>query len=135
MQYVPVQVYTNYIDAHIARGQLEEEGINCWLKDEHLVSTTPIWTQAVGGIKLMVAEQQVERTREILQLLDAQRRQNMLCPKCGSTDVEYVTSPRKASTWFGALFGWLFGNYSLAANKVCHCFACEHEFTQPKDED
>jgi hypothetical protein len=45
---------------------MEEEGISCWLKDENTVTLNPIWTQAVGGIKLMVAATQVERAREIL---------------------------------------------------------------------
>lgn len=133
MNFVPVQVYTNYIDAHIARGQLEEEGISCWLKDEQLVSTTPIWTQAVGGIKLMVAEEDVAKTKELLQLLDVERHQNMICPSCGSNNVEYVTTPRKASTWLGVLFGGLFFNYGLPSDKVYHCFDCEHEFAKPKD--
>ncbi|WP_071891014.1 putative signal transducing protein [Flavisolibacter tropicus] len=39
MKFVPVQVYQNYVDAHIIKGRLEEAGIDCWLKDEHTVTT------------------------------------------------------------------------------------------------
>ncbi|MDB5253034.1 MAG: hypothetical protein JWP27_2203 [Flaviaesturariibacter sp.] len=133
MNFVPVQVYINYIDAHIAKGQLEEEGIECWLKDEHLVSTTPFLTQAVGGIKLMVAEDDRDRTISILRQIDADKRANLACPRCQSTDVEFVTTPRKASNWLGTIFGGLFGDLSLAGDKVYHCFSCGHEFPIPDD--
>ena len=53
MNFIIAQVYSNYIDANIIMGRLEEEGINCWLKDENTVTIDPILTNAVGGIKLM----------------------------------------------------------------------------------
>ena len=54
MNFVLLQSYDNYISAHIAMGRLEEDGINCWLKDENTVTINPILTNAIGGIKLMV---------------------------------------------------------------------------------
>ncbi|MDB5197825.1 MAG: hypothetical protein JWP88_2196 [Flaviaesturariibacter sp.] len=133
MKFIPVQVYVNYIDAHIAKGQLEEEGIECWLKDEHLVSTTPFLTQAVGGIKLMVAEHDLEQTKEFLALLKEEKRLNQECPNCHGHNLEFVTTPRKASNWLGTLLGGFFGNLALAPDKVYHCFDCGHEF--PIEED
>jgi hypothetical protein len=66
MKYVLLQSYDNYIDAHIAKGRLEEELINCYLQDENSVTINPFLSNAIGGIKLMVAEVQAERAREIL---------------------------------------------------------------------
>ena len=66
IQYVILEVFDNYIPAHIARGRLEEQGILCWLKDENTVTIDPLLSIAVGGIKLMVAEHQLERARQIL---------------------------------------------------------------------
>jgi hypothetical protein len=37
MNFIIAQVYSNYIDANIIMGRLQEEGINCWLKDENTV--------------------------------------------------------------------------------------------------
>lgn len=54
MSFVPVFSFDNYIDANLRMGQLQEEGINCWLKDEHTVVIDPILTNAIGGFKLMV---------------------------------------------------------------------------------
>lgn len=127
MDFVPLYNFTNYIDAHIILGKLEAEGIDCWLKDENTVNIMPVWTNAVGGIKLMVAEDQVERSRELLLAMEAERKSHFLCPKCGSNNIELVSTPRKASNWLSALLSFSFGSYAIAPGKVYHCFDCGHE--------
>lgn len=58
--------FANYIDAHIALGQLQEAGIRCWLKDEHSITLNPFLANALGGIKLMVAEVDIDAAKEVL---------------------------------------------------------------------
>ena len=128
MKFVIAQVYNNYIDANIIMGRLEEEGINCWLKDENTVTIDPILTNAVGGIKLMVPESQAERAFELLKQFRSQQQSILKCLRCGSANVEFVTTPRKASNWFGGIIGFLFTSYALSADKVYHCFDCGFEF-------
>jgi len=67
MKFVLLCSFDNYIPAHIALGRLKEEFINCYLQDEYSVTIDPFLSNAIGGIKLMVAETQLERAREILQ--------------------------------------------------------------------
>ena len=68
MEFVLLQVFTNYIEAHIVKGRLEAAGINCWLEGEHLSAliVDPILTNAIAGIKLMVAKDDVDRALEII---------------------------------------------------------------------
>lgn len=68
MNIVVLEVFNNYVDAHIVKGRLEAEGITCWLKDEHLSAliVDPILTNVIAGIKLMVPEDQVDRAVAIL---------------------------------------------------------------------
>ena len=61
MEFILLNSYGNYVEAHIAKGVLEEEGIASWLKDENTVTIDPILTNAVGGIKLMVAREDAQR--------------------------------------------------------------------------
>ena len=131
MEYRVLQSFINYIDAHILMGRLEEEGINCWLKDENTVITNPIWTGAVGGIKLMVAETQYERAAALFEQYVKERKDALACPRCNSHDIELVSSPRKAANWFSAIGGFIFGDYALAAEKTWHCFHCHAEFEEP----
>ena len=69
MDFVLLQNFDNYIDAHIVKGRLEDQGIHCWLKDENLSAliVDPVLTNAVsGGIKLMVPKDELQRAIEIL---------------------------------------------------------------------
>ena len=72
MKFVLLCSFDNYIPAHIALGRLKEEFINCYLQDEYSVTIDPFLSNAIGGIKLMVAETQLERAREILEDQDLQ---------------------------------------------------------------
>ena len=72
MKFVLLCSFDNYVPAHIALGRLKEEFINCYLQDEYSVTIDPFLSNAIGGIKLMVAETQLERAREILENQDLQ---------------------------------------------------------------
>lgn len=63
------RVFDNYLDAHIVKGRLEDQGITCWLRDENLSAliVDPVLTNAVsGGIKLMIPEEDVQKAVDIL---------------------------------------------------------------------
>lgn len=128
MEFVVLRSYPNYIEAHIDRGVLEEQGIPCWLKDENTVTIDPILTQAVGGIKLMVGRADAQKAYDILDDLRKEQKQSLACPVCGSHDIEKVSSPRKAMTWLSSITTFFLGDYAIATDKVNHCFACGHEF-------
>lgn len=133
MDFVPVYTFDNYIDANILLGRLMNENINCWLKDENTSTIAPIWNQAIGGIKLMVVKSQAERAIALLKEYKQDSQARSLCPNCGSSNVEFISTPRKASNWFSAILGFLFGSYAVTVDKVYHCFNCNHEFESSPD--
>jgi predicted RNA-binding Zn-ribbon protein involved in translation (DUF1610 family) len=128
MSFVPVRVFDNYISAHIAMGRLQEDGINCWLKDENTVTIDPILTNAVGGIKLMVDSSQSEKAAAILRTIDNEYKAAHPCPKCNSLNIELVSTPRKASNWASFIIGLLFTSYAPKIVLVYHCFNCGNEY-------
>lgn len=130
MEFVLLNAYNNYIEAHIAKGVLEEQGIGCWLKDENTVTIDPILTNAVGGIKIMVAKADAERAWEVLTQLRKEQKMAVVCPKCGSHNVELVSTPRKPVNWLSAISTFFVGDYALTVEKVNHCFDCKHEFPE-----
>jgi DNA-directed RNA polymerase subunit RPC12/RpoP len=132
MHYVLLQSYDNYVSAHIAMGRLQEDGINCWLKDENTVTIDPILSNAIGGIKLMVEKTQAERAATILNDHELQHKATIACPKCGSHNIEMVSTPRKPANWISAILGFLSVNYAIPIGKVHHCFNCGEEF-EPAD--
>ena len=69
MDFVLLKSFDNYIDAHIVKGRLEDQGIHCWLKDENFsaIIVDPVLTNAIsGGIKLMVTKDELPKALEIL---------------------------------------------------------------------
>lgn len=132
MEWQPVNIYINYVEAHIAKGVLEENEIDCWLKDENTVTIDPLLTNAVGGIKLMVPADKKETAWRILDALRQEQKKKIVCPKCGSHNIELVSTPKKAVNWFMALF---VSTPDSGFDKVKHCFDCGNEFPyEYKDE-
>ena len=114
-------------------GRLEEEGINCWLKDENIVTINPILTNAVGGIKLMVLKEEKETAEKILQQLFEERKASYSCPNCNSHNIEYINTPRKPINWFSTILSWSFASYAIAVEQTWRCFDCNAEFKEPTD--
>lgn len=131
--FVTLRTYDNYIPANMMLQRLEEEHIRAYLQDEHTVTIDPILTNAIGGIKLMVHQEQVDRAMELLNGFEEVYKQSLTCPKCGSNNVHFVTQGSNPVNWFTAILSWLFGNYALAARQVYRCFDCDQEFTDLPD--
>jgi DNA-directed RNA polymerase subunit RPC12/RpoP len=114
--------------------RLEEEGIRAYLQDEHTVTIDPILSNAIGGIKLMVYYEQVPRALELLYEFEKAYKNSVKCPRCGSTNVHYVTQTSNPANWLSAIASWLFGNYAVSVKQVYRCFDCGYEFEELNDD-
>jgi len=70
MEFIQLRSFDNYISAHITLTMLQDAGINCYLKDEHIITLDPFLSPALGGMKLMVYPTQAERAVELLEEVD-----------------------------------------------------------------
>jgi len=59
--------FTSVHEAELARSVLEAAGIEAVLADDHLVSMTWTYSNAVGGVKVMVPEDRLDEARSLLQ--------------------------------------------------------------------
>ena len=50
----------------IPQSLLESEGIECFVRDEFTVTVHPFYSNAIGGIKLQVRENDAQRAMDIL---------------------------------------------------------------------
>lgn len=64
--FITVKIFTYPHELAVIRGRLEAEGIECFIKDELTIETNPFYSNALGGIKLQVRENEVQRTIDIL---------------------------------------------------------------------
>ena len=75
MRLIPIRTFDNYIDANIILWKLRSEGVNCFLGDEYTATINPFLSNAIGGIKLNVPEEEAEKARELLLTFDEEKRQ------------------------------------------------------------
>jgi hypothetical protein len=66
MAFFCIRRYDTYVPAHIALGKLREAGLDAHLQDEHTVTIDPLLNLAVGGIKLVVPNEQVDAAEIVL---------------------------------------------------------------------
>ena len=96
MRFVQLRSFDNYIPAHMMLQRLEGEGIRAYLKDEHTVTIDPILSNAIGGIKLMVYADQLERARQLADEYERTYKEALPCPNCSSLNVQYISQPGNA---------------------------------------
>ena len=80
MELITIKTFDNSIDAHLLRIELENEGIECYIYDEHTVTVFPLYSNAVGGIKVKILKKDLELAKGIL--LSAIK--TVICPNCAS---------------------------------------------------
>lgn len=108
-------------EAHIARASLDSVGIESYIADEHTVNTQWLYSNAIGGVRLMVDESDAEDAKQILSsdfsesLGNNVDEEKDVCTKCGSKDLFAFTKGKRPAflvfyfTGFSTVFlqAWL----------------------------
>ena len=63
---ITIAAFNTPIEAQMAQVTLEGQGIESFLSDEHIVSMNPLYSHAVGGVKVKVRLRDEHASREIL---------------------------------------------------------------------
>ena len=117
-------------EAIIYQGKLESQGIEVFLRDNNIVDSNPLYSNAVGGIKLFVKTEDVYRANEILGDVSLysvdDENQPLKCPECNAEQVAMKTSIEGIKSFFrvailGA-FAQFFSKYKYK------CQNCKTEF-------
>lgn len=66
MNWVTIATFTTPIEAQICQGRLESEGVTASIRDENIVAVNPLYSNAIGGVKIQVKQEDVELALEIL---------------------------------------------------------------------
>jgi hypothetical protein len=82
---VVFRCYPNALEAHLAKAQLAAAGIEALLHDEHTVTLNWLYSDAVGGVKLLVLAEHIAAARACLDAsYDTEEADPELsCTKCG----------------------------------------------------
>jgi predicted RNA-binding Zn-ribbon protein involved in translation (DUF1610 family) len=123
---VTIRSFDNYFSANIALTKLQDAGIDCYLMDEYTVTIDPLLTNAIGGIKIQVAERDAPAAMQLLAAFDKAYTDSVPCPHCGTPAIERVAKI-SASNYFTAILTWIFGRYAIAPEQVYRCGQCGYE--------
>jgi len=118
--------FDNYLLANMTLGLLQENDINCHLKDEHIVTMDPLLNAAVGGIKILVAESQFERALALVKEAEDNYLKEVPCPNCKSMTViseELTDSPKD---FWGKLKNQIAYGQTEMYTKQYRCTTCNH---------
>lgn len=126
MNFIKLRTYDNYFLANITLTKLQDAGISCYLKDEHTVTMDPILSNAIGGIKLVVKEEDMEDAKMLLRQFDEDYLKSVKCPRCGQSRITQVSKPG-ATNFFTAILTWMFSSYAIAPENIYRCGNCGYE--------
>jgi hypothetical protein len=128
--FTQVRAYDNYIPANMILSRLEQEGIKAYLQDEHSVTIDPIISNAIGGIKLMVLTDQLDRAMQLIQGFEEAFNKAGACPACGSVNVKFLIEPETSHNWLKSIVQKFSGTYGTGSKGTYHCYDCGHEFLE-----
>jgi hypothetical protein len=140
--YITILTATYPYELVVAQSILEAGGIVFFIKDELTALVNPLYSNAIGGIKLQVRPDDAEQAIALLKaqaenkpeeeelhtLSSFSEMQTTCCPNCGSYDV----SKPKLSPQSVAISVLLLGFPLPFLSKTSHCFNCGTDFKNPK---
>ena len=114
-------------EAHIAKASLDSAGIDSYIADEHTVNTQWLYSDAMGGVRLMVAEEDLDAATQILNGDFSASLENDAvvgksqdtCPNCGSRDLSAHTKGKRPAFLVFILLGFPLFFYK-------HGYKCNH---------
>jgi hypothetical protein len=94
---VTIRKFRDLPEALLAKGSLESSGIECTLADDNMVRMDWFYSNAIGGIKLLVSAEDADSAEQILSqpipehfdVSDVGVFEQPKCPQCGSLDINY----------------------------------------------
>jgi Putative prokaryotic signal transducing protein len=130
MNFKKIASYDNFMVANMTLGMLEENGINCHLKDENIVTIDPLLNPAVGGIKLMVADVQYERALTILKEAETNYIQQIPCKICKKNTLTMEEKINNPTSFWGKLKNQIAYGQTETYQKLYRCSTCNNLFSE-----
>lgn len=127
--FVPIFTSLHEWEVQLVRHALEAEGIDAFVENAGVVGVNWLYANAVGGVQLLVAEEDVRQAEAIIQAMrtgtqvitQTTAKQAPHCPQCRSADVRSVRW-----TALGVLGGLLLLGIPFLFRGRSRCQDCGH---------
>ena len=128
MGLVVVASFIKVHEAYFARNRLYSEGIESFVFDEYIVGVHPYYSNAVGGVKVLVHEEVFEQAKPVIDSYIIEQRDYFIslqkrCPNCNSTNIKH---PSNFSIILFILGLFIFGIIVVLVFPKNKCKDCRH---------
>ena len=133
MNLVTALTFDDSVSAHLVKTRLENEGIKCFIFDEHINNVMPIYGQAVGGIRIKIKEEDVLKAKQLIEEWELrpflnQSNETLTCTSCGAQELYAGFKSFKTSLgWLTLAISFLFMIYPFYSKTVYRCKNCGEE--------
>ena len=104
--YTILDVFEYSAEATVIKAKLDSEGVATMFMDEKTIDTDPLLSQAIGGVKLMVLNDHLDKAQKIYTEIRNYAKDDlgreMDCPTCGSNRI--LVAPLRRKNIFFMLF-------------------------------
>jgi hypothetical protein len=128
-----IGTYQYSSEAIIIKGKLESEGIEIFMRDNYTVDANPLYSNAVGGVKLFVNSNDYLKAKAIISQVSKYSLDDnsklLQCPNCDAEQIDMVTSIKDLKSLFAFIFSTLFlGTLPFYFKHKHKCNNCKFEF-------
>ena len=97
--YTILAVFEYSTEAQVIKSKLDSEGFKTMLMDEKTIDTDPLLSQAIGGVKLLVHNEDLQNASKVYNEIRTYEKDDngndMNCPNCNSNRILVAESQRK----------------------------------------
>jgi len=121
---VVLQVFENPYQANLSKSILADYGIDSYVQDENFGTLNPLFTNLIGGIRLMIKSTDFEEAIEILfktSSLPFTKEDDTVitCPKCSSNNLlSGFKSVKSIKSFLAILLALLTGTYPIFSDST-----------------
>ena len=127
-----VGTYQYSSEAIIFKGKLESEGIEVFMRDNFTVEANPLYSNAIGGVKLFVNRKDYFKATDIISQVSQfsldENNKLLKCQNCNAEEIDMVTSIMDTKSLFAFLFSILLMVFPFYYKYKYRCNKCKFEF-------
>lgn len=128
MNIVRLITCNNAVEAHLIKGKLNNEGIECFITNENIATLKPHYNDLLGfGIEIMIKEDDLPRALELIKDKLEPEQKPIVCTYCGSDWLETRINKNKVQQYFTIIVSMLFARPLRNVNTKYYCKRCRKE--------
>jgi hypothetical protein len=116
------------VEAHLIKGKLNNEGIECYITNENIATLKPGFNDLLGfGVEIMINEEDLAKARELLKDKFENEETISICPFCGSDRIGIGYRKNKIAMYFFIILAMLLARPLGNINTKYYCKQCKKE--------